>query len=362
MFGHDNHFVVGTSVDHGRIEFPGYVRTRYGRPELLFVTGTGVIIDQPAGRYHPGQSDRQEYLCRCLRDQHLRHHLAAVLHGRRPLQLRADRSAGQHRRQPAAHQQQQFPALQSGGRPDLPDHAEPHRLCRLFGSQPRADTARARMFRSCHSLPDRQLPDRRSAAQAGGVAHDRRRPARRVVRRRLRHRADPLPRKAPTKVVDNGWRLRWGVGLFRTENTDDIINVASDVVPNFGFFQNAGTTLRQGVEAKVDLSWNRWTAYANYTFVDATFQSSLTLASPTIRWRPSIPSLARPSSTSYPATIFRRFRRIASSSARNMPSPMPGSLAPTSTILAASICSTTTPTSIRRSRPIGSSTCTPRTT
>ena len=88
-----------------------------------------------------------------------------------------------------------------------------------------------------------------------------------------------IPLKAPAKTVDNGWKLRWGVSLFRTENTDDIINIASDVVPNFGFFQNAGTTLRQGVEAKVDLSWNRWTAYANYTFVDATYQSNLTNSS-----------------------------------------------------------------------------------
>ena len=57
-------------------------------------------LHRPArGRYHPGQPERQEHLCRRLRDQHLRHHLAAVLHGRRPLQLRPDRSAGQHRPQ-----------------------------------------------------------------------------------------------------------------------------------------------------------------------------------------------------------------------------------------------------------------------
>src|SRR5690349_19243415 len=37
------------------------------------------------------------------------------------------------------------------------------------------------------------------------------------------------------------------------------------------------TTLRQGVEAKVNLTWNRWSAYANYTFIDATYQSFLTL-------------------------------------------------------------------------------------
>src|SRR5262249_55401428 len=86
----------------------------------------------------------------------------------------------------------------------------------------------------------------------------------------------PIPRKAPA-IVENGWRLRWGLSLFHTKTDDDIISVASAVVPNFGYFQNAGNTLRQGVEAKVDFAWNRWTAYANYTYVDATYQSFLSL-------------------------------------------------------------------------------------
>src|SRR5262249_7882415 len=36
----------------------------------------------------------------------------------------------------------------------------------------------------------------------------------------------------------DGERLTWGLGAFRTENTDDILNVASAAVPMFGFFQN----------------------------------------------------------------------------------------------------------------------------
>jgi iron complex outermembrane receptor protein len=47
----------------------------------------------------------------------------------------------------------------------------------------------------------------------------------------------------------------------------------------FGYFQNAGTTLRQGIEAKLQYDWNRWKAYANYTSVDATYQSPLTISS-----------------------------------------------------------------------------------
>ena len=66
--------------------------------------------------------------------------------------------------------------------------------------------------------------------------------------------------------------LSWSVGVYRTENVDDIINIASPI-PGHEFFQNGGKTLRQGVEAKRPTSWDRWNAYANYTYVDATFQS-----------------------------------------------------------------------------------------
>jgi opacity protein-like surface antigen len=77
-----------------------------------------------------------------------------------------------------------------------------------------------------------------------------------------------------------GGQLSWSLGVFRTENDDDIINIASAAVQNFGYFQNAGTTLRQGVEAKINYQQDRWNAYANYTYVDATYQSYLTLQSP----------------------------------------------------------------------------------
>ena len=46
------------------------------------------------------------------------------------------------------------------------------------------------------------------------------------------------------------------------------------------FFQNAGNTLRQGIEANVTYKQDRWNIYANYTYVDATFQNALTLQSP----------------------------------------------------------------------------------
>jgi iron complex outermembrane recepter protein len=75
-------------------------------------------------------------------------------------------------------------------------------------------------------------------------------------------------------------QLAWNVGVFRTENTDDIINVITTPQASRGFFLNAAKTLRQGVEAGITYKSNPWNLYANYTFVDATFQTTMTLASP----------------------------------------------------------------------------------
>jgi iron complex outermembrane receptor protein len=75
-------------------------------------------------------------------------------------------------------------------------------------------------------------------------------------------------------------RLTWNLGFFRTENSDDIINVASPLVPSRGFFQNAGDTRRQGIEAGLAYRSTDWFAHADYALVDATFQSALTLNSP----------------------------------------------------------------------------------
>jgi iron complex outermembrane receptor protein len=73
--------------------------------------------------------------------------------------------------------------------------------------------------------------------------------------------------------------LTWNFGLFHAENVNDIINVASPIIGH-SYFQNGGNTLRQGVEAGVSLKWNRWTAYTNYTWVDAIFETPLVLSSP----------------------------------------------------------------------------------
>lgn len=74
-------------------------------------------------------------------------------------------------------------------------------------------------------------------------------------------------------------RVTWNAGLFRTDSDDDIINVASSIQGR-GFFQNAGTTRGQGIEAGAAYRGKNWSAYVDYAFVDAIFSDALTLNSP----------------------------------------------------------------------------------
>ena len=73
-------------------------------------------------------------------------------------------------------------------------------------------------------------------------------------------------------------QLAWNFGLFRTDLDDDIYGVATTI--SSGFFTNIGSTRRQGIETGLKYKDDRWSAYVNYSLVDATFQSPLTLPSP----------------------------------------------------------------------------------
>ena len=62
--------------------------------------------------------------------------------------------------------------------------------------------------------------------------------------------------------------------VFRSDNKDDLLFVA-DNPSGFGYFKNFGKTRRQGIELGAGMQLARGlTAGANYTFLDATFQSS----------------------------------------------------------------------------------------
>ncbi len=80
-----------------------------------------------------------------------------------------------------------------------------------------------------------------------------------------------------------GWQLTWNAGLFRILSTDDIYGIATSL--SSGYFQNIGSTRRQGLEAGADYQAGAFSAFANLSFVDATFRSPLTLPSPSNPFR-----------------------------------------------------------------------------
>ena len=73
--------------------------------------------------------------------------------------------------------------------------------------------------------------------------------------------------------------LGWKLGGFRTDNSDDILAIPSPALQGFGYFQNVGSTRRQGIEAEVTLKSRALQLYASYALVDAQFLDSLQVGS-----------------------------------------------------------------------------------
>ncbi len=100
--------------------------------------------------------------------------------------------------------------------------------------------------------------------------------------------SDPDLKQVVSHTVEAGLRgtkelnigtLSWKLGGFRAKNTDDILDIPSPVLQGFGYFQNVGATRRQGIEAEVNLKSSTLQVYASYSFIDARFLDSLALGS-----------------------------------------------------------------------------------
>jgi len=87
------------------------------------------------------------------------------------------------------------------------------------------------------------------------------------------------------KSLDNQ-RISWSLGYFHAVNSDDIINVASSINGR-SYFQNAGSTLREGLDASIDYRNDRLYLFANYNFTDARFESTFDVNSPNNPQNPS---------------------------------------------------------------------------
>ena len=260
LLGHDNNFVAGMSVDRGLVQFSttselGTVNAN----QFPFVQGAGIFIDQPSGDVAPVglgattlyaglyATDTFDISSRLSLTAGARFNFAQInltdLLGNAPL-LNGNHEY-MHFNPMAGATYKITPNLTAYG-----DFAETNRAptpLELGCSDP---------LRPC--LIDNALV------------------------------GDPNLQQVVTYTFEAGLRghfdiakgqLSWSAGAFHALNTDDIINVASSI-PGHEFFQNAGNTLRQGVEANAAYKSDRWNIYANFTYVDATFRNALTLSSP----------------------------------------------------------------------------------
>jgi outer membrane receptor protein involved in Fe transport len=73
-------------------------------------------------------------------------------------------------------------------------------------------------------------------------------------------------------------RYRYSAGYFHTLNYDDLLFIASQQT-GFGYFQNFGKTRRQGVEAAASAHMRNLDAGVEYTFLEATYQSTQVIGS-----------------------------------------------------------------------------------
>ena len=76
-----------------------------------------------------------------------------------------------------------------------------------------------------------------------------------------------------------GWRASWLLSAYRTTNQDDIQYIASQIRGR-AYFQNIGSTRRQGVEASLKAEHGGLVAGLSYAFTDATYRSAMELSSP----------------------------------------------------------------------------------
>jgi outer membrane receptor protein involved in Fe transport len=76
-----------------------------------------------------------------------------------------------------------------------------------------------------------------------------------------------------------GWHATWLISAYRTTNRNDIQYIASQIRGR-AYFQNIGSTRRQGVEVSLKASHGGLTAGLGYAFTDATYRDALILSSP----------------------------------------------------------------------------------
>jgi iron complex outermembrane receptor protein len=254
LLGRNNQFVVGMSLDHGDVRFNAASELGTIGSDL-FITGTGVILGGPVAPVD--LKSRNTYYGFYATDTiDLTSRLSLTAGGRFNLaQIRLEDQLGTDLN--GSHQFSRFnPVI--GATYKLTPNAT------LYAGYSEANRAPTPVELACADPARPCLLDNFLVADP---------PLKQVVSRT--YEAGIRGQFAPGKND----RFSWSFGVFTTDSADDIIRVASDIAGR-GFFQNAGTTRRQGLEASANYRTERWTVFATYSLIDATFRDALTLSSP----------------------------------------------------------------------------------
>ncbi len=99
--------------------------------------------------------------------------------------------------------------------------------------------------------------------------------------------SDPPLKQVVARSFEGGLRGRlmnavdWNVGAFSTTNSNDIIfQTTGGANASQGFFANVGDTRRQGAELNLGGKYRQLRWFANYSFVEATFETPFVESSP----------------------------------------------------------------------------------
>lgn len=99
--------------------------------------------------------------------------------------------------------------------------------------------------------------------------------------------SDPPLQMVVARTAEFGLRgqqsraYQWSAAIYRTELSNDIQFISSQGTgTNTGYFQNVGSTLRQGLELAASRHWDATQLSLRYAYLDATYQSSFVASSP----------------------------------------------------------------------------------
>jgi iron complex outermembrane receptor protein len=100
--------------------------------------------------------------------------------------------------------------------------------------------------------------------------------------------SDPPLRQVVSKTVELGARgtlsdrslgkFGWNLSVYRTNSENDIYGVSTSIAS--GFFQNVGSTRREGADLDLTYQAEKVSAYLQYSYLKATFRSALLEPSP----------------------------------------------------------------------------------